>query len=111
MKPNEAYTPNFPAQQYLRSYESLFEGTGTLNSNTSIDISRGDYSRGYTIWVVDLSPDNSQGVCTSPKKTGSIHLEIKFGAVNNHTINVIFLAEFDSLFEIDQYSNLIGPAL
>jgi len=111
MKPSEAYTPNFPEHQYLRSYESLFEGTGTLNSNTSIDISRGDYSRGYTIWVIDLSPDNSEGECTSPKKTGSIHLEKKLGAVTARTINVIFLAEFDSLFEIDQYRNLIGPAL
>jgi len=111
MKPRKPFSPDFGTHQYIRSYESLFAGTGTLNSNSSIDIARSDYPGGYSIWIIDLSPDQCDGDCLSPPKTGSIRLEVKLAAAINQTINIIALAEFDTLLEIDQFRNAIPPMI
>ncbi len=110
-KPRKPFSPNFVTHQYIRSYESLFAGTGTLNGNSSIDISRREYEGGYTIWIINLAPDQSDGDCLFPEKHGSVRCEIKLARGIANTVNVLCLAEFNTLLEIDQYKNVIPPRI
>ncbi len=42
---------------YEKPYNTLFSGTGKMNYNTGLDISREDYPKGYTLYAFDLTPD------------------------------------------------------
>ena len=54
LKPIE---PNFAANKYIMAYSTLFSGTGKLQKDEGIDITRMDYSNGYTLYAFDLTPD------------------------------------------------------
>ena len=44
--PKKANEPNFTTKQYLRDYLAMFQGTDTMFSNRSINISRTDFAEG-----------------------------------------------------------------
>jgi len=41
--------PNFEMGQLVRAYNTLFSGTGKLNRDEGIQISRDEYDKGYTL--------------------------------------------------------------
>lgn len=105
--PAKAFQPNFHTGQYLREYMSLYQGTDSLFSNRSINVTRDEYPQGYTFWVFDLSNDIGAQNCFSLPRSGSVRLELKFAENTTETINVVCYAEFDHVLEIDQYRNVI----
>lgn len=87
---------------FMEAYQSLFTGTGRLFADSGIDISRGDYNRGYALFVFDLTPD----LCSTsdhfnPKQKGNVSLEIQFNSGLANAINLIVFGEFESIVEID----------
>ncbi len=107
--PSRPFQPDFSKKKYIRDYASLFETMGLLFGDKTISINRDDYANGYTFWGFDLTPDKncSQSVSVATEK--SVRLEVKFANTTTETINIILYAEFDSVIEIDQYRNVIGP--
>jgi hypothetical protein len=99
--------PNFRSRQIVSSYMSLFSGTGKLQRDEGNDITREDYSNGYTLYAFDLTPDLAEEGHFNLSKEGSVRVDLKFGAALPNTINVIAYAEFENVIEIDRNRNVI----
>ncbi|KAL6418947.1 hypothetical protein ACFW04_014158 [Cataglyphis niger] len=78
-----------------------------LNEGNSIN--RDDYSKGYTLFAFDLTPDllaNYAGHWNLVKY-GSLRLEVRFEKALAETVNCIIYAEFDNVIEIDSSPQVI----
>lgn len=107
--PSRPYQPNFANKHYIREYNALFENMGMMYSDKPINITPQEFLDGYTIWPLDLTADMCAGVSFSTPKIGSVSIEIKFGTATPNTVQLICLASFPALIEIDQHRNIIGP--
>ena len=103
----EPIEPNFATNKYILAYSTLFSGTGKLQKDEGIDITRTDYSNGYALYAFDLTPDLAEGGHLNLLRQGNVRLELKFGAVLAETTNVIVYAEFENIIEIDKQRNII----
>ena len=92
---------------FIMAYSTLFSGTGKLQKDEGIDITRMDYSNGYTLYAFDLTPDLAEGGHFNLLRQGNVRLELKFGAALVETVNVIVYAEFENIIEIDKQRNII----
>ena len=105
--PAKPLTPNFKNKQYIRSYYTLFEGTGIHFSDTGNGISYEDYPEGYCLAVFDLTSDLS---CNESHwniiKSGTLRAEIRFDEPLAKTITFIIFAEFDNIIEVDKNRNI-----
>jgi len=104
MRPLE---PDFTNNHYIREYMSLFEGTGKLNKDEAIDVSRSDYPNGYTLYAFDLTPDLAEGDHLNLTREGTVRLDAKFSVALANTINVIVYSEFENIIELDRNKNVI----
>ena len=96
------FEPKFGADQYLRSYLSLYQALASQNQVQNCNIDYEDYKGGYCFWGYDLTPDQAADQShLHPIKTGNLRLEFQFATALEQTINVIVYAEFDSLVEIN----------
>ncbi|XP_070171501.1 uncharacterized protein F54H12.2-like [Polyergus mexicanus] len=59
--PSRPLQPGFSPEEplYVEAYQTLFAGTGIHFLNEGNSISRDDYSKGYTLFAFDLTPDLS----------------------------------------------------
>ena len=110
MVPKRAYEPNFTTGRFVRDYLSIFQGTDTLFSNRSINITRNEFANGYALWMFDLSGDvGASGIFRIPK-TGAVRVEVKFANATAATINLLCYAEFDGVLELDRNRSVIAPS-
>ena len=102
--PSTPFTPDFISLGgfgYVRSYMSLFYGTGINYSDKGIDISREDYRGGYTLWAFDLTPDGCEST-VSDITGGSLSIDIRFQRALRTTVDLVVYAEFDDVIEVDK---------
>ena len=59
--PCKPLKPNFESGHYIRAYQTLFSGTDKMNKDEGNAINREDYSKGYTLYAFNLTPDLSGG--------------------------------------------------
>lgn len=105
--PQKPFECDFPNGQYIRAYNSLFEGCNINHADIGNNISRSDYPNGYALVAVDLTPDlNSSAPHISLPKTGSLRIDVRFSAPLAASITAVIFAEFDSLIEIDKNRNI-----
>ncbi|XP_050457548.1 uncharacterized protein F54H12.2-like [Cataglyphis hispanica] len=85
----------------------IIVGIHFLNEGNSI--SRDDYSKGYTLFAFDLTPDLSANYAGhwNLVKHGSLRLEVRFEKALTETVNCIIYAEFDNVIEIDSSRQVI----
>lgn len=101
--PQKPFECDFPNGQYIRAYNSLFEGCNINHADIGNNITRRDYANGYALLAVDLTPDlNSSATHISLPKTGSLRIDVRFAEPLAGSITAIVFAEFDSLIEIDK---------
>ncbi|XP_071832414.1 uncharacterized protein F54H12.2-like [Apostichopus japonicus] len=108
--PHKPLKPNFGAASdgtYIRAYHTLFSGTDKANHDEGNAISREEYSKGYTLYVFDLTPDLSSGGHFNLVKQGNLRMELQFNKPLTTTINVIVYAELDNIIEIDRARNVL----
>jgi len=99
---------NFPSDQYLQGYMSLFSGMGKQYKNEGVDIERIDFKNGYSIYAFDLTPDlASEDSHFNLIKDGSLRVDMTFREALPNTINVIAYAEFENILEVDSSRNVI----
>ena len=85
---------------------TLFSGTGKLHGSSGSIITRKDYSEGYTIIVVDLTPfEIGNNFDLKAERTLSIDLVFKSPLAT--TVNVLAYAGYDNVIEIDNNRNVI----
>lgn len=106
--PAKPFECDFPNNEYIRAYNSLFEGCNINHSDMGNDISRTDYPNGYALVAVDLTPDMcaSSGHISLPK-TGSLRIDVHFRAPLVNSITAVIFAEFPALICIDKDRNIV----
>ena len=105
--PTKPLTPSFSDNQYLRSYMTLFEGTGLLHDNRGQGIDRGKYKGGFALYAFDLTADMAEGSHVDPIKHGTVRMDIHFKSALLDTVNVIVYSEYDNLIQIDRVRNVV----
>lgn len=109
--PSRPLQPIFSSEEplYVDAYQTLFSGTGIHFLNEGNSISRDDYSKGYTLFAFDLTPDLSANCAGhwNLVRHGSLRLEVRFEKALTETINCIVYAEFDNVIEIDSSRQVI----
>ncbi len=106
-------------ENFIQAYSTLFSGTGKMNYNTGLDISRKDYPKGYTLYAFDLTPD----MCgASPYfnavQRGSLTVDITFadapsaqtfptGVTAPTAIAMVCYGNFENVIQIDSERNVI----
>ncbi len=101
-------------ENFIQAYNTLFSGTGKMNYNTGLDISREDYPKGYTLYAFDLTPD----MCgASPYfntvQRGSLTVDITFADAPSTqdgsptAIAMICYGDFENVIQIDSERNVI----
>jgi hypothetical protein len=105
--PAKPLQPNFERERYIRCYDTLFSGTGQSYQDEGNCITREDYSKGYTIFAFNLTPDLNDGTHFNIVKQGNLRLEIHFAQPLAATINVVAYAEFENILEIDRNRNIL----
>jgi len=87
---------------YIRTYSTLFAGTGKLNHDERNHISREDYANGYALYAFDLTADLAENDHFNLVKNGSVRLALKFSQAIPVTVGVVAYAEFNNIIEIDK---------
>lgn len=107
--PSKPLQPDFENNMFIRSYQSLFSGTGIHFSNEGNAISREDYKGGYFLTAFDLTPDMSAGSTHHWNliRNGTLRIEVSFVEALPETVNLILYTEFDNIIEIDKNRNVI----
>jgi len=99
--------PNYEHGQYIRTYDSLFVGTGKLSRDEGLFITREDYANGYALYAFDLSADLGEDDHFSLVRQGNVRMAMKFAAALNTTVSVIAYAEFENVIEVDRDRNVV----
>ncbi|XP_028646572.1 uncharacterized protein F54H12.2-like [Erpetoichthys calabaricus] len=105
--PAKPFQPNFANDNTAREYYNLVLASGKHLKDQLLAISRSDFSRGYTLFAFDLTPDQECGDHFSLVKTGNMRCEIRFRQPLPHTVNLIVYAVFDNIIEINQRRNIL----
>ena len=105
--PSKPLKPDFDNDLYIRSYSSLFLGTGQMGRDDGNDISRYEYAHGYTLFAFDLTPDRDDGSHFHLIRQGNLRLEMHFAEPLPETINTVVYAEFANIIEIDRARNVL----
>lgn len=106
--PAKPFVCDFENNQFIRAYDSLFEGCNINHSDIGNNISRFDYPNGYALVAVDLTPDlAASGSHISLPKTGSLRIDVRFAHALNQSITAVIFAEFDGMIEIDKNRNIV----
>ena len=97
-------------ENFTQAYNTLFSGTGKMNYNTGLDISREDYPEGYTLYAFDLTPD----MCgASPYfntiQRGSLTVDITFaaGSLPSAAVAMVCYGDFENVIQIDSERNVM----
>ena len=98
---------NFGQRKYLDGYLSLFQATGIRHKNEGIDLHRYEYPNGYALYAFDLTADQNDDCNLNLIKEGSLRIDLVFGTPLPNTVNVIVLATFENIIEIDRNKNVI----
>ena len=99
--------PDFGEELFVRAYNTLFSGTGKLNNDEGIAISRKDYDSGYTLYAFDLTADLGEDDHFNLIKHGNLRLALKFAQPLPNTVTVIAYAEFHNVIELDRDRNVM----
>ena len=97
---------NVGEEKYLDAFETLYNSFDKLNGEKSSIIKREDWSRGYSLFSFDLTPDYDDEDHYPLIRHGNLRLEMNFGTTLAHTINIIVYAEFDNIIEINNNRNI-----
>ena len=70
--------PDYEHGLYIRTFDSLYAGTGRLCKDEGLFITRGDYGNGYALYALDLSANLGEDDHFNLVRQGSVRLELKF---------------------------------
>lgn len=100
-------SPNFEENQYIRCFNSLLIGSEKLTSNKGIYINRDEFSKGYTLYAFDLTPDLCDGSHLNLIHQGNLRVELKFAKSLPKTVSMLIYAEFQNVLEITKSRSVL----
>ena len=103
--PFENLTLNMAQGQTHQAYFALLHASNKLFRNHSLVFDPDEFSRGYSIYAFDLTPDRS--TCNfNLIKEGTISLEIKLSTAIDVSVTLVCLLQFDDTISIDKDRNV-----
>lgn len=106
--PSKPFVCDFDNHQFIRAYNSLFEGCNINHADIGNNISRSSYPHGYALVAVDLTPDLSASSShISQSKTGSLRIEVHFNAPLADSVTAVIFSEFSGNIEVDKYRSVM----
>ena len=99
--PARPLQPDYQTGNYVDAYMTLFTGTGMYQSGKSINLSRGDYENGHTLYIFDMTQEHDQYFHPRLKK-GNTRLELKFAEGLSESVTAILYAKFPAVVDIDK---------
>jgi hypothetical protein len=98
---------NYDDNHYINAYMGMYSGTRKENQDEGNGINRTEFSRGYSLYVFDLTADLSENDSFSLTRNGTVRLGMKFNKALVKTITVLAFAEFENIIEIDRNRNVV----
>ena len=105
--PSKAFNPNYDNDTYARSYFSLYQGVNRQFDNHGHGVSYEMYKDGHCLYMVDLTPCQTDDQCVELYKHGSLSLAITLGKPLENPVNVILYSQFDASIQIDRARNVL----
>ena len=105
--PSRALSPDFTSGDYVEAFQTLFTGTGMTNEDKSLSITRDEYAKGYTLYVIQLSPGEPDSSVYDLTQKGAIRLEMRFKTALTSTITALVYSEFQDQLAIDRDRSII----
>jgi hypothetical protein len=102
--PRDGYNPLFTDEtDYIRDYFQVLQALD-LDTDTAhaFSLTPTEWASGSTLFAFKLFPNQS-----SLHRSGTVKLEMRFGAQTPHIITIILLSESTSSIEIDKYKNIL----
>lgn len=89
-------------RNYVSAYTRLFDACGKWNKDAGLYISREDFGNGYTFFAFNITPYFFEEDYINLIRRGNTRLEMKFSAATTDAVNVVVLATFSSMLEINK---------
>ena len=111
--PGRAFQPKFNGDndegaECVDCYDAIFSFAGKTPLQTSNDITRADFSNGYTFFVFNLEHLLTPTTNVLPLyKSGNLRLEIKFSEKLKESIQVLVYAQFPYILKIQKNREVI----
>ena len=102
--PYETVQPNYDDNCFLEAYITLLQGTSKLmfeDAGLNIHPFR-DYTKGYTLYGFDLTPDFSETPSFHLLKTGNASVTIRLKQAHSESITIVAYMEYDDFLELDE---------
>ncbi|XP_061170293.1 uncharacterized protein F54H12.2-like [Saccostrea echinata] len=100
--PGRPLKTDFTAGHFLSAYTRLFEASGKWNKDAGLVISRENFKAGYSLFVFTIDPCGFGEEYLNLIRRGNTRLELKFKQATTKAANVLVLATFSSLLEVDK---------
>ena len=92
----------------LYGYNTLFAGDGTMHRGRGNDISRVDWGKGYSLFIIDLTPDGSGSAQhLHIERSGIVDLKVKFSSATTEVLSMFVYGEFQRILEITKERNIL----
>ena len=96
---------DFESGQYIQAYDDLYRGKKNVNPNKRIKLQ--EYPSGYSLFVIDLAPQNENRYWPVNRQ-GNVRLEIRFARPLPEAAILFTKVSFPSEFSLD-YSRNVFP--
>ncbi|XP_046381975.2 uncharacterized protein LOC124152932 [Haliotis rufescens] len=91
----------------VEAYAGLYDWNNEWRKDKGLNLDRTEFSVGHALYVFNLQDiQGDRGEYLNLVKSGNLRLEVQFAQALAHTFNVIALAKFPALIEIDQSRNV-----
>ena len=102
--PRGAIYLDFERGEYLQSYKQLYEGK-TCDALSSARIKREDFPNGYSIFRIDLAPQDGKEFYPINKQ-GCCRIELRFDKPLAESVVMLAKVEYPGLYELDFSRNI-----
>ncbi|XP_069478476.1 uncharacterized protein F54H12.2-like [Ambystoma mexicanum] len=102
--PAKPYSHSFQNKNTVREYLGL---VGKHMRDKGFVIPRDDYDAGYTLLAFDLRPDNTSSGHYNLIRNGNLRIEVRFAVNLPNTVNLIIMAIFDSVIELNNQRQVL----
>ena len=101
--PGGPLSVDFSADKYLHCYSDLYKGK--QNCSNQGRITREEYKEGYTLFVIDLAPQNHSEFYPVTRE-GCVRIELRFRSPLEESAVMLTKVTYPGLFSIDYARNL-----
>ena len=92
---------------YVSQLKNIVEKSISMYSDEGNDIDRLDYTRGFTLYALDLTPDLSDNDNFNLVRNGTVRIDVSFATALTKAVSLIAYAEFENVIEIDRSRNVV----